>query len=347
MAKQDNYYNNRNRRKSNLFVKIFLPVFIILLVVFTVVFYFLQKDGDPDDPGVFSPITGGNIWDDVTVFAGGNSDFAREYAGVHRVNILLLGHNNKLTDTIMLASFNYDLKHVDIISVPRDTYYERPEFPGAAYQKINSVYETEYEKGIAAAVSEVLGGVPIHYYMIISDNGVAKIVDSMGGVKFDVPIDMKYDDPEQNLHINLKAGLQVLDGAHAVQYLRFRKGYINADLGRIDAQQAFMKEAFRQSLSKDFPKVIKAVSAQVDSNLDSSLAVRMAGEAVGMSGDSIALWMAPGEPETRNGASYYIADKTAAIEMMRQIYTMRAPGSETTGSAVSESAVSGAATSGE
>ena len=82
----------------------------------------------------------GELWDNIKVFAGGDSEFAQTYADVHRVNVLLLGHNNQLTDTIMLASFDTDLKRVDIISVPRDTYFERPKFPGAAYQKINSVY---------------------------------------------------------------------------------------------------------------------------------------------------------------------------------------------------------------
>jgi LCP family protein required for cell wall assembly len=333
-AKQN--YNERDGKQKGVFLRVFLPIFLILLVVFTALIYFVQNDdGEGGLSGMFDSGSK-NIEDDITIFAGKNSSFAQTYKDVHRINVLLLGHNNKLTDTIMLASFDYDLKRVDIVSVPRDTYYERPAYKGAAYQKINSVYETEDIEGIAKAVSEVLCGVPIHYYMIISDDGVAKIVDSMGGVRFDVPIDMKYDDPEQGLFIDLKAGPQVLDGAHAVQYLRFRKGYPNADLGRIAAQQAFMKEAFKQSLS-DFPKVIKTVISEVDTNLKSSLAARIAGEAVGMNLDNIETYMAPGIADMRNGASYYFVDEAATDEMMNAIYSMKAETEETSGSAVSDS----------
>jgi LCP family protein required for cell wall assembly len=93
--------------------------------------------------------------------------------------------NHKMADTIMVASFHTEEKTIDLISVPRDTYYERPEFKSSATQKINSIYNTEKEDGmqkLAKAVSDVLQGMPLHYYMAVDYEGVGNIVDAMGGV---------------------------------------------------------------------------------------------------------------------------------------------------------------------
>jgi LCP family protein required for cell wall assembly len=312
---------NRRREKKKSFGKIFLPIFLIALIVFTLGLFLINKYGIP---GLLS----GDIMDDISPIAGGDSEFAKKYKDSRRVNVLLLGHNQELTDTIMLGSFDIELKRVDVISVPRDTYYERPDYPGAAYQKINSVYKTEGVEGAATAVSDVLSGVPIHFYEVISDDGVAQIVDAMGGVEIDVPMDMQYTDAEQGLYIDLKQGKQVLDGDQAVQFLRFRKGYPTADLGRVEAQQNFIKEAFKQSIGFGFPKVAKAVMEEVDSNMKAKMAVRIAGEAIGMSAQDIATYMTPGEASTFNGASYYLADTEKTAEMMNMIYSMAPPPEE-------------------
>jgi LCP family protein required for cell wall assembly len=308
--------------KKKSFGKIFVPVFLILLIVLTVGMFVIDKYG-------FFGLFGGDIMKDIKPIAGADSDFANKYKDSKRVNVLVLGQNNQLTDTIMLASFDTDVKRVDIISVPRDTYYPRPEYKGAAFQKINSVYETggktEEERGVAAAkaVSEVLAGVPIHFYAVIGDDDVAKIVDSMDGIEIDVPMNMKYTDKKQNLYIDLKKGKQVLNGDQAVQYLRFRKGYATGDLGRVNAQQVFMKEAFKQSIGIGFPKVARTVSKEVDSNLKTKMAVRIASEAIGMHTDDATTWTTPGAPKTMNKASYYIVDEDKTVKMMNEIYGIK------------------------
>ncbi|MDR1953003.1 MAG: LCP family protein [Clostridiales Family XIII bacterium] len=309
---------NRQRGKKKSFGKIFLSVFLILLIVFTLGLFVIDKYG-------FFGLFGGDIMEDISPIAGGDSEFAKKYKDSKRVNVLLLGHNQELTDTIMLGSFDTELQRVDVISVPRDTYYERPDYPGAAYQKINSVYKTEGVEKAAEAVSNVLSGVPIHFYEIISDDGVAHIVDAMGGVEIDVPMDMKYTDLDQDLYIDLKKGNQVLTGDQAVQFLRFRKGYPTGDIGRVEAQQNFIKEAFKQSIGFGFPKVAKAVMEEVDSNMKLKMAVRIAGKAVGMDTEDIATYMTPGESSTFNGASYFLVDEGKTAEMMNTIYSMVPP----------------------
>jgi LCP family protein required for cell wall assembly len=285
----------------------------------------------------FFGLFGGDVMDGIEPIAGGDSDFARKYGDSKRINVLVLGENQGLTDTIMLASFDTEIKRVDLISVPRDTYYERSDYPGAALQKINSVYKSEgssddSEKGavaMAKAVSDVLSGVPIHFYEIYSDEDIAKIVTAMGGIEIDVPMDMKYTDKKQDLYIDLKKGRQRLNGDQAVQFLRYRKGYKTGDIGRVEAQQNFMKEAFKQSIGFGFPKVAKAVMDNVESNMAGMTAARIGSAAVGMSTKDMKTWMTPGAPKTMNRASYYIVDEAKTDDMMNEIYSMRPPEEET------------------
>ena len=314
MARQE-----RSRGKS--FARAFFPVFFLILIVSTIGVFAVDKFG------LFG-LFGGDIMKDVTPIAGGDSEFSQRYAESKRINVLLLGQNDSLTDTIMMCSFDTENKRVDIVSVPRDTYYERSGYEDPAYQKINSIYGTEDVFGIATAVSNVLGGVPIHYYEILEDQDVAAIVDSMGGVEFDVPIDMKYTDKKQGLYIDIKAGMQVLDGDHAVQYLRYRKGYATGDIGRVEAQQAFMKEAFKQSIGLGFPKVAKTVFDEVESNLNAKMAVRIGTEAVGMTTSDIETYTAPGKSGMENGASYFFIDGSKTAELMDTIYSYVRPEEE-------------------
>jgi LCP family protein required for cell wall assembly len=316
----------RRANKQKSFASTFVPIFLIFLLVFTAGIFLYNKYGLF---GLFK----GDIMKDIHAIAGGDSDFAKKYSESKRINVLLLGENKKLTDTIMLASFDTELKRVDIVSVPRDTYYERSNYKGAAYQKINSIYGSEgtkeknWEDGavaMAKAVSNVLGGVPIHFYDVISDDGVAKIVDAMGGIKFNVPRRMKYTDRKQKLYIDLQKGEQVLNGDQAVQYLRYRKGYNTGDLGRVNAQQEFMKEAFKQSIGFGFPKVAKTVIAEVETNMAAGMAAKIASRAVGMEAKDIDSYVAPGEAEYRNGSSYYFVDSAETRNLMEQIYSMKA-----------------------
>ena len=87
--------------------------------------------------------------------------------------------------------------------------------------KINSLYKESDPQIILDEINE-LTGLDIEYYMTINNNALIELVDSVGGVEFDVPIDMNYDDRSQNLHIHLKKGLQIIDGEKAECLLRFR-----------------------------------------------------------------------------------------------------------------------------
>jgi LCP family protein required for cell wall assembly len=259
-----------------------------------------------------------------------------------RVNILIFGNTiNKsetkgLTDTIMLGSLDPDTKKFDIISVPRDTYYERSGYSGA-FLKINSVMESDGVKAACESVHNVLQGIPINYYAVINYDGVAKIVDAIGGVPVDVPFNMHYTDKKQGLYINLKKGEQRLDGEHAIQFLRYRHGYREGDIGRVAAQQKFVKAAVKEALGLNLPKVAKTVIENVDSDVDIRALLFLASKATDIDSGDINSHMLPGDAGYINKLSFWIpSESDKIVEAVREIY---ADGPVTSGGAVSPGAV--------
>lgn len=256
------------------------------------------------------------------------SDFFHAFQDKKRVNFLLLGINTGLTDTIMLASFDMESQHIDLISIPRDTYYPRKGFNTDAEKKINAAYRGNVVN-TANAVSDVLEGIPIHYYAIIDYKGVGNIVDTLGGVPMNIPFDMDYDDPRDKppLHIHFKKGPTVLKGDDAIKFLRYRKdkkkgyGYVQGDIGRVAAQQEFMESAFRQALGLKLPAVAKSVFENVTSNVDVGTLLKIASQAVGMSPDSVKAYTLPGKGQD-GPPWYWYPDQDKIKEMLTEIYSV-------------------------
>jgi LCP family protein required for cell wall assembly len=271
--------------------------------------------------------------------------FADEFKDSKRVNVLLMGTTDEgLADTIMLASFDPEKQVADIISIPRDTYYERPGYRSELL-KINSIAHKGPEE-MARAVHEVLLGIPINYYAIINYDGVKNIIDSIGGVPMNIKKDMRYTSKSQDLYINIKAGEQVLDGDKAVQYLRFRSGYVNGDLGRVEAQQEFVKSAIKQAMEMQLTTVANTVVENVDSDITNRAILYLAGKAIGMDSANVKSFLLPGASGSIKGSSLSFWKPTgdeATEDMLRQVYL----GDEyVTGGAITGGAVSGGAVSG-
>ncbi len=137
----------------------------------------------------------------------------------------MLGQNNDLgqtlTDTIMVLGYNPETQEAFTISIPRDTFVGQNISLAKAQDRINSIYKKKSPEKILNKVSE-LTGLDIKYYVTVNNEALIKLVDIIGGVEFDVPIDMNYDDKTQNLHIHLNKGVQKIDGKKAEQLLRFR-----------------------------------------------------------------------------------------------------------------------------
>jgi len=316
------------------FLRTFLIAFIVFVLLCTPG---LAIFGKVADINLFPPAGDGNgsLEEQLPSIVDENSPFFEAFKDKNRVNILLLGVNGGLTDTIMLASFDTDAKHVDLISIPRDTYYHRDGYNSEGENKLNAAYRGN-PVNTARAVSEILLGMPINYYAVIDYKGVKNIVDSMGGVPMTIQKGgMHYEDPYDKppLVINIPEGYQVLDGEHAVQFLRYRHGYLEGDIGRVKAQQEFMKSAFRQCLSFNLPKIAKTVFNNVESDITLGAATSLATKAMGISGSDIETYMLPSTP-LPDPPYYVIPDAQGTADMIRQIYSIEPE--STSESAVSE-----------
>lgn len=182
--------------------------------------------------------------------------------------VLILGRDTGgggNTDTILLASYDVTNQKAAVMSIPRDTMVNVP----WDIKRINAVYNYYGggERGLKHLYKEIsqLVGFEPDFQVVVEWEAVGEIVDAMGGVRFDVPQDMNYDDPYQDLHIHQTAGNRLLSGDDAMQVLRYRhdnrrngvtRGYPDGDLGRIKTQQAFLKAMVQQLLQvKNMTKI--------------------------------------------------------------------------------------------
>ena len=194
--------------------------------------------------------------------------------------VLILGRDTGgggNTDTILLASYDVTNQKATVMSIPRDTMVN----VSWDIKRINSVYNMngQGEKGITALYKEIaqLVGFEPDFQVVVEWDAVGEIVDAMGGVYFDVPRDMNYDDPYQDLHIHQEKGYRLLTGDDAMQVIRYRHdnnmkyGYPDGDLGRIKTQQAFLKAVVEQLLQvKNFTK-IKQFAKVFQNNVETDL----------------------------------------------------------------------------
>jgi len=173
---------------------------------------------------------------------------------------LFMGVNGHLTDFLMLGQYNPNTRDIALLSIPRDTNVSN-----SVDGKINSLYGGKYPEKVMKKVEEITG-IEVQHYLVFDTKILRKLVDEIGGVTVDVPINMNYDDPEQGLYIHLKKGKQTLTGKQAEQLVRFRKnndgtGYLNGDVGRVATQQMFIKTMASEVLSpKNITKIGNLIS---------------------------------------------------------------------------------------
>lgn len=312
----------------------YLKVFLVSLLIFSFViftgFYSYAKFFNPTDfaEGYEDNINDGeenDVDDDIK-----GTPLERAIKKSSRVNVLLLGLEGLRSDTIMVASFDRKTKELDIISIPRDTYYPREGF--SRYDdtaKINAVYGTDErrQEAVLEAVVE-LTKIPIKYYVSIDYDGVRAAVNAIGGVEINVPFHMKYTDPYDKppLYINIPAGNQIIYGDKAMEFLRFRKGdpgypgYAEGDIGRVKAQQEFIKSAIKKSLSLKLPSVISAVYPHVKTNFTLTELLGLAGDAIGFTTANINSSILHGTPQYIGALSFYIPDREEIIKTLYDLY---------------------------
>lgn len=152
---------------------------------------------------------------------------------------------NGLSDALIFATFNKKEHSVKLLSIPRDSYVYLP--LRDEYTKINHAHSYDGTKGSILAVENLLD-IPIDYYAKVNFDAFIDVVDTLGGIKFDVPYEMSEIDSNDNQHaINLMPGEQMLNGEEALAVARTRR-YDN-DIERGKRQQEILKAIFDRALS--------------------------------------------------------------------------------------------------
>ncbi len=213
------------------------------------------------------------------------------------------------SDTLMIATLDPLKDKAALLSIPRDT---RVEISGYGYDKINAAYAYGGEKLTQDTVEDFLG-LDIDHYIIINTHAFVKIIDAIGGIDIHVEKRMYYEDPwddDGGLIIDLKPGLQHMDGKTAVTYVRYRDE--EGDIGRIKRQQTFMRACVDQvtspSIIPRLPSVIREISDSIKTDLSIRQLLEFAGTLKEAQKNSMSAEMVPGRPMYIEGISYWIPD---------------------------------------
>ena len=243
--------------------------------------------------------------------------------GVFTVLVAGVDEVSGSTDTIMLATFDTVGKKMNVLSIPRDTITR----VSRSNKKINAAYIT-HGKDISALYDEVesVTGIRPDKYALVKVEGFIKLIDALGGVTVDVPVDMHYSDPEQNLTIDIDKGRQTLDGYDSMGFMRYRKNYALGDIGRIQVQHIFIK-AFADKLLRPetiakIPAIAEIILENVETDLTFGNEIWLGKQLISMDfASGVRTDTLPGYAEYYKGLSYYFVNEAEALELINEYYS--------------------------
>lgn len=330
--------NKKKKKKKNGKIRKVIKVILLLLLVALIIYacYFAYHYHQ------HTTNMEGKNYDPLSATALGIDPEKLKTIG--RINLLILGESGigdgyKLTDSIMVASYNPQTQQASLLSIPRDTYVGKRNKDTAtpnylASYKMNAVYRNGENIPETIECVSNLTGIELENYILIDTDAIIEIVDAIGGVKFNVPIDMDYDDLNQDLHIHLKAGEQIIDGAKAEQLLRFRHNqdgtsypveYGDNDIGRMRTQREFITETAKQLLKiENVTKVVNLldiVFSNIQTNLDMQTLKYYIPYIFKFDTSNIVSDVLPGESEQCNGIWIYTANKTQTKQIVQDLFT--------------------------
>ena len=242
--------------------------------------------------------------------------------------ILFLGFDSEdngsgdLHDVNYLAQFNLHTASLNILQIPRDTF--TPDYTGSPTHKFNSIYtwgnpkETPIQR-VVTAVEENYS-IPVDAYLTTTCDNVAEIVDLIGGIPINMPFKMVFEADKV-----IPEGEQTLNGQQAEWMLRFRHGYQNGDIGRVQGQRLFMAAAMKKLISMNSLQIMSVTNKVYDQELigtDMSLedVARLADLAGTIDMDHVHVFMLPGESATVQGQSVWSVHKKAAMNLVNRYF---------------------------
>ena len=306
------YKRRRRPKKNNNFNKLFIIVMAVIVGIFAFANWQINSDTTAqNNSGSLSPL-------DL------NFNFSPR-----RQNILLMGidiasneanpFKGNRSDTMLLISIAPYGKNINVISIPRDSKVYIPGKNKA--DKINHAFAFGGAKLAVKTVEETFG-VKINNYLAISNAGVIKMIDTLGGLPIYIEKNMKYDDYSGNLHINLKQGEHILTGKQTEGYLRFRHDSFG-DIGRIRRQQWFFNALIARlkdpTVIVKLPELLKIMPEYIQTDLSGYDMAKYLGMAKNVDTSTIQIATIPGAPSTKGVISYWIIDPIKTQDLINKM----------------------------
>ena len=296
-----------------------LFIIIVIIMIFGVWFYNKVQENGGGIRGILITVLGLSV---------------ENIESLETINVLLLGISDdiekELTDTIILCSYNPQKQRASMISMPRDTFIGKNEEVAKGNDKINSLYTKDSPK-LLKTVSNMLG-IKVDYYAVVKTQVLVDIIDVIGGVNFDVPIDMNYDDPTQNLHIHLRKGMQKIDGEKAEQLLRFRHNndgssypanYGDNDFGRMKTQRKFLLETIVQTIRIKnifkFKSIVNIIFENIEMNFTLEDLLPYMVTIVDFDLKAIENYQLPGVSKKCNNLWFFVQNKKETEELVKSL----------------------------
>lgn len=307
---------DKKKNKKHTLRKVLLTLLLIIIVIGIIFFIHVQKNG-------------GGLKGIVTTVIGSSAEKEKELQDIY---LLVMGKSENMTDTIMVVKYSAKNQSASMLSIPRDTFTGDDEKRARASDKINSKYINGGAQDTLKEVNE-LTGLNIRYYLIVDTKALRDLVDAIGGVEFDVPIDMDYDDVTQALHIHVKKGLQLLNGEQAEGVVRFRHNnnytsypvsYGDNDLGRMRTQREFLKILLKQLMKPanitKINNLLKIAQEEVETNIDWNTAKGYVPSLFGFNTNNLVTNALPGEAKYANGVAVFIANPIKTKELINTMF---------------------------
>lgn len=323
--------NGRRKKRAQTIVLVsVIALFVVLAAIVTVLLLYKPT------PDIDLPFR----TDDSTIrFTDSSGNEIDGPERTEKYNFLILGKDRWAfnTDVMIIVSFDVTDGSISLMQIPRDTYIDI----GRGNHKANSLLASFYNEAVrnkeedpyGAAVKELEKAleqvfcITIDYYAMMDLNGFVKIVDAIGGVKMNVPERMYYRDPVQNLYINLYPGEQTLTGEQAEQFVRYRSGYVEGDIGRVDAQKLFISACIEQVKNNftvsTIANVAEKVLKYVTTDLELQQVVYFAKQALSVDLSKMTMLTIPGiqgRQYDTSGTWYYIVYRDAAIAAINKYF---------------------------
>ena len=284
--------------------KVRITVIVVVVLALLIGEFAILMNHWVSPPSLTGGLSDGNPDDGVNVSADGRKKGCYTF--------LIAGKDRAagLTDTVLVGMLDTENKSLKFVSIPRDTAVNVSYKP----KKMNQYYaaaENNGKDGVEALIggAEQILGYRVDSYALFDVEVFVELIDAMGGIDFDVPVDMDYDDPGQDLSIHVQKGYQHLNGYQTMGVFRFRNTYANGDIGRIDVQHQLLKAMTSQFLKlhniPNLNKLIDIYEKEVTTNLSAGNVMFYVKEFLKLDESAISFETIPANYNgTKNGMSY-------------------------------------------